>query len=210
MEAVSLALQTIESLADACPGAPTVVYSSQADATVGETCDGRRRPRLHHQPLKKRTSRAPSTVVWSRRSASASAPMARRPRRRRAATIITIFSPRAASVDNHLDEPRHDAGEDDSAKRLLACHDTRFGDVAIMMDVAVEASIAAVARHIDRDGPRQDSRLLVEAPQRGNIRLRRFPTEWRNMTPQHIEKIVELLAQTHDYVVIDTPVRSTN
>ena len=31
------------------------------------------------------------------------------------------------------------------------------------------------------------------------------PTEWRNMTPQHIEKIVELLAQTHDYVVIDTP-----
>ena len=25
------------------------------------------------------------------------------------------------------------------------------------------------------------------------------------MTPQHIEKIVELLAQTHDYVVIDTP-----
>jgi pilus assembly protein CpaE len=25
------------------------------------------------------------------------------------------------------------------------------------------------------------------------------------MTPQHIEKIVEMLAQTHDYVVIDTP-----
>lgn len=25
------------------------------------------------------------------------------------------------------------------------------------------------------------------------------------MTPQHIEKIVELVAQTHDYVVIDTP-----
>lgn len=25
------------------------------------------------------------------------------------------------------------------------------------------------------------------------------------MTPQHIEKIIELLAQTHDYVVIDTP-----
>jgi pilus assembly protein CpaE len=31
------------------------------------------------------------------------------------------------------------------------------------------------------------------------------PTEWRNVTPQHIEKIIDLLAQGHDYVVIDTP-----
>ena len=31
------------------------------------------------------------------------------------------------------------------------------------------------------------------------------PTEWRNLTPQHIEKIIDLLAQGHDYVVIDTP-----
>ena len=31
------------------------------------------------------------------------------------------------------------------------------------------------------------------------------PTEWRALTPQHIAKIIDLLAQTHDYVVIDTP-----
>jgi pilus assembly protein CpaE len=31
------------------------------------------------------------------------------------------------------------------------------------------------------------------------------PTEWRNLSPQHIEKIVDLIAQTHDYVIIDTP-----
>jgi pilus assembly protein CpaE len=31
------------------------------------------------------------------------------------------------------------------------------------------------------------------------------PTEWRNLTPQHIEKTIDLLTQGHDYVVIDTP-----
>ncbi len=31
------------------------------------------------------------------------------------------------------------------------------------------------------------------------------PTEWRNVTPQQITKIINLLAQSHDYVIIDTP-----
>jgi pilus assembly protein CpaE len=31
------------------------------------------------------------------------------------------------------------------------------------------------------------------------------PTEWRNVTPTQITKIIDLLAQSHDYVVVDTP-----
>jgi pilus assembly protein CpaE len=31
------------------------------------------------------------------------------------------------------------------------------------------------------------------------------PTEWRNVTPMQITKIIDLLAQSHDYVVVDTP-----
>ena len=84
--------------------------------------------------------------------------------------------------------------------------DTRFGDVAIMMDIAVEASIADVARHID-DLDRDKIRDYLVKHYSGVSILPAplHPTEWRNMTPDYIEKIVELLAQTHDYVVIDTP-----
>ena len=84
--------------------------------------------------------------------------------------------------------------------------DTRFGDVAIMMDVAVEASIADVARNIDEiDRDKIRDYLVKHHSGVSILPAPLHPTEWRNMTPQHIEKIVELLAQTHDYVVIDTP-----
>jgi pilus assembly protein CpaE len=84
--------------------------------------------------------------------------------------------------------------------------DTRFGDVAIMMDVPVEQSIADVGRHLDgldRDKIRDylvqhhSGAFILPAPL--------HPSEWRNLTPQHIEKVIDLLAQSHDYVVIDTP-----
>jgi len=89
---------------------------------------------------------------------------------------------------------------------VLVDMDTRFGDVAIMMDVPVEQSIADVARHLDemdRDKVRDylvrhhSGAFVLPAPL--------HPNEWRNLTPQHIEKILELLAQSHDYVIIDTP-----
>src|SRR5438067_765756 len=84
--------------------------------------------------------------------------------------------------------------------------DTRFGDVAIMMDVAVEASIADVARRIDELDRDKIRDFLVKHHSGVSILPAPLhPTEWRNLTPQHIERIVELLAQTHDYVVIDTP-----
>ena len=84
--------------------------------------------------------------------------------------------------------------------------DTRFGDVAIMMDIAVEASIADVARHIDTlDRDKIRDYLVKHHSGVSILPAPLHPTEWRNLTPQHIEKIVELLAQTHDYVVIDTP-----
>ena len=74
------------------------------------------------------------------------------------------------------------------------------------MDVAVEQSIADLARRIDemdRDTVRDylvrhhSGVMILPAPL--------HPTEWRNVTPQQITKIINLLAQSHDYVIVDTP-----
>jgi pilus assembly protein CpaE len=84
--------------------------------------------------------------------------------------------------------------------------DTRFGDVAIMMDIPVEQSIADVARHLDEmDRDKVRDYLIPHHSGISILAAPLHPSEWRNLTPQHIEKIVDLLAQSHDYVIIDTP-----
>ena len=84
--------------------------------------------------------------------------------------------------------------------------DTRFGDVAIMMDIAVEHSIADLGRRIDElDRESIKENLAHHHTGVSILPAPLHPTEWRNLTPQHIEKIIDLLAQGNDWVVIDTP-----
>jgi pilus assembly protein CpaE len=84
--------------------------------------------------------------------------------------------------------------------------DTRFGDVAIMMDVLVEYSIADVGRNIDTvDRESIQDYLVRHASGVEILPAPLHPTEWAALHREHIERVVELLAQTHDYVIIDTP-----
>ena len=206
-EPVALALQTIESLADAAPGIPTIVYSSLSDAqSVRRAMVAGARDYLV-KPLKPEDlSRAVYGVLEQEekkrlRADGLTSEAAAR------GTVITVFGAKGGigktTISTNLAVT---LAKMTGANVCLLDMDTRFGDVAIMMDVAVEASIADVARKID-DIDRDKIRDYLVKHHSGVSILPAplHPTEWRNMTPQHIEKIVELLAQTHDYVVIDTP-----
>lgn len=84
--------------------------------------------------------------------------------------------------------------------------DTRFGDVAITMDIAVERSIADLARNLDNVDRTTLREYLVE--HESGIHILPAPTrpgDWRNLTAQHIRDVVDVLAQTHDFVILDTP-----
>lgn len=89
---------------------------------------------------------------------------------------------------------------------VLVDLDTRFGDVGILMDIPVERSIADLAipeEEITRDMVQEclyqhnSGVFILPAPIR--------PTDWRNVHAGHIERIVSILTQTYDYVVLDTP-----
>jgi pilus assembly protein CpaE len=206
-EPVALALQTIESLADAVPNAPTIVYSSLADAqSVRRAMVAGARDYII-KPLKPEDlSRAVYSVLEQeerkiRRASGETVESAAR------GTIITIFGAKGGigktTISTNLATT---LAKITGASVCLVDMDTRFGDVAIMMDVAVEASIADVGRNIDQLDRDKVRDYLVKHHSGVNILPAPLhPTEWRNMTPQHIEKIVELVAQTHDYVVVDTP-----
>ena len=206
-EPVARALQTIESLADALPGAPTIVYSSMADAAsvrramVAGARDYLIKPvkseeliRSIHSVLeqeeRKRMRMAGQTMETAAHG-----------------TIVTIFGAKGGIGKTTIATNLATAlVRTTGSTVVLVDMDTRFGDVAIMMDVPVEQSIADVARHLDemdRDKVRDylvqhhSGAFVLPAPL--------HPSEWRNLTPQHIEKVLTLLAQSHDYVVIDTP-----
>ncbi len=206
-EPVALALQTIEQLADAAPGVPTIVYSSLSDAqSVRRAMIAGARDYII-KPLKPEDlSRAIFGVLEQeerkrlRQDGEGVEASGR-------GTIITIFGAKGGigktTISTNLATT---LAKMTGANVCLVDMDTRFGDVAIMMDIAVEVSIADVARNID-DIDRDKIRDYLVKHHSGVSILPAppHPTEWRNMTPQHIEKIIELLAQTHDYVIIDTP-----
>lgn len=206
-EPVARAVQTIEALADAAPNTPAIVYSSLADAnSVRRAMVAGARDYLIKPVKPDDLSRAIYGILEQeerkrlRLTGQDEEPTAR-------GTIITVFGAKGGigktTISTNL---ATSLVKITGANVCLVDMDTRFGDVAIMMDIAVETSIADLAKHIDeldREGIRDflakhhTGLYILPAPL--------HPTEWRNLTPQHIEKIVDLLAQTHDYVIIDTP-----
>lgn len=206
-EPVARALQTVESLGDAAPDAPVLVYSSLADAaSVRRAMVSGARDYLI-KPLKPEDlTRAIYGVLEQeerRRLRYSGEKVETAPR----GTVVTIFGAKGGigktTIATNLATALLKVS---NATVTLVDMDTRFGDVAIMMDVAVEQSIADLARHIDemdRDTVRDylvrhhSGVQILPAPL--------HPTEWRNVTAPQITKIIDLLAQSHDYVIVDTP-----
>jgi len=206
-EPVARALQTIESLADAVPGAPTIVSSTLADAaSVRRAMVAGARDYLIKPVKPEELIRSVHGVLEQeehkrmRQSGQTMEAPAR-------GTVITIFGAKGGIGKTTIATNLATAlARCTNSTVVLVDMDTRFGDVAIMMDIPVEQSIADVARHLDdmdRDKvrdylvPHHSGASILPAPL--------HPSEWRQLTPRHIEKIIDLLAQSHDYVIIDTP-----
>jgi pilus assembly protein CpaE len=122
-------------------------------------------------------------------------------------TIITVFGAKGGigktTISSNLAVAL--AGEAHQTVALVDM-DTRFGDVAITMDIPVERSIADLARNLDNvdRNTLKDYLVLHES----GVRILPAPTrpsDWRNLSARHIRDVVDVLAQTHDFVILDTP-----
>jgi pilus assembly protein CpaE len=84
--------------------------------------------------------------------------------------------------------------------------DTRFGDVALVLDLHPEKNISDVVRNID-DVDRFNLKSYL-TPHPSGISVLAAPTrpsEWRQVHPGHVDRVIKLLGETHDFVVLDTP-----
>jgi len=201
------ALQTVEALADMLPSTAIIGYSTIRDpaamrkAMLAGVSDFLAAPVKDEDLINSiYTVLAQQERKRQRIAGEADEPVA-------AGSVITVFGAKggigkttiATNVATALVQKTNQSA-------VLIDLDTRFGDVGILMDIPVERSIADLAVEEDSITTEMVQDCLYEhnsgvyilpAPVR--------PTDWRNVHAGHIEKIVSILTQSYDYVVLDTP-----
>lgn len=201
------ALQTVEAVADLLPRSPIVAYSSIQDpasirkAMLAGVADYLVTPVREedlinsiHGVLDQEERRQ------ARISGEADEPVA-------CGTVVTVFGAKGGIGKTTISTNLATAlVQRTNQSVVLVDLDTRFGDVAILMDIPVERSMADLAlpeEEINKEllqdclYTHTSGATILPAPVR--------PTDWRNVHAGHIEQVVTLLSQTYDYVILDTP-----
>ncbi len=201
------ALQTVEAVADLLPQSPIVTYSSVKDpasmrkAMLAGVSDYLITPVREEDLINSVHSvLAQEERRQARISGEMDEPVA-------CGTVLTVFGAKGGIGKTTIATNLATALVQKTDQSVVVVDlDTRFGDVAILMDIPVERSIADLAlpeEEINREllqdclYTHNTGMTILPAPVR--------PTDWRSIHAGHIERVVTLLAQTYDYVILDTP-----
>lgn len=200
-------VQTLSRINDGMPDLPIIVYSTEANirlmrqSMVSGASDYLQEP-LTPEDLENSIMRVLERKEREgmRRRGELAEPVAQ-------GTIITIFGAKGGIGKTTIASNLAVALATEAHQTVaLVDMDTRFGDVAITMDIPVERSIADLARNLDNVDRNSLREYLVQHD--SGVRILPAPTrpsDWRNLTAAHIRDVVDVLAQTHDFVILDTP-----
>lgn len=213
-EPVARPLQTVEAIAASAPEVPIVVYSSINDAGAVRRAMLAGVQDYLNIPLKQdevaKTVNdliAKNEVRRQRGGVAPGTPVGPAEVPEIQGTIITVFGAKGGigktTIATNL--AMAIAKETNQSVGLMDM-DTRFGDVAIMMDLPPSGGIGELVR----SGQALDRDLLKRAMVRHQsgvsiLPAPRHPSEWESVGPRHIQAIVSELAHTFDYVILDTP-----
>src|SRR5215208_3328796 len=197
-EPVARPLQTIESLYATFPALPIIVYSSLQDGpSVRRAMLAGARDYLT-QPMDAETLTNSIRMILAQEAP---------PLPTAGGTVITVFGAKGGIGKTTIATNLASAFVRETGQSVaLVDMDTRFGDVAIMMDIPVDRNIADLTRRIDQIDRTNIKDDLVQHPSGvGILPAPSHPGDWNVVTPDHIEQVVRLLAQTQDFVILDTP-----
>jgi pilus assembly protein CpaE len=201
-EPLARALQTIEALCGVLSHVPVIAYSSRTDA---ETARRAVLAGARDYVTKPFRANQPGQSIQEQLERTQAREGGQPGQRAASGIVITVYGAKGGigktTVAANLATALAQAG----GLVALADMDTQFGDVAIMMDIPVEKTIVELARRgddIDRD---LIGDYLVQHSSNVRILPAPFePSQWRAVTPDQMGKIITVLAQTHDFVVLDT------
>jgi pilus assembly protein CpaE len=205
-EPIARSLQTVESVGDVLPEVPIIAYSSIADPNY---------IRRAMQVGVKDYLVAPLQDEDLGRSINTALAQEERRQQRLTGevepqaygTVVTVFGAKGGIGKTTIATNLATALVQKTGQSVaLVDLDTRFGDVAILMDMPTDRSISDLAlpdEEIDREAVQ--SCLYTHGTGVAILPSPIRPSEWHSIHPGHIEKLVSVLATTHDYVLLDTP-----
>jgi len=205
-EPIARSLQTVESVGDVLPEVPIVAYSSIGDPSY---------IRRALQVGVKDYLIAPLQDEDLGRSINAALAQEERRQQRLTGevepqaygTVVTVFGAKGGIGKTTIATNLATALVQKTGQSVVLVDlDTRFGDVAILMDMPTDRSISDLAlpdEEIDREAVQ--SCLYTHGTGVAILPSPIRPSEWHSIHPGHIEKVVAVLAATHDYVLLDTP-----
>jgi pilus assembly protein CpaE len=205
-EPIARSLQTVESVGDVLPQVPIVAYSSIGDPSYIR--------RAMQVGVKDYLVAPLQDEDLGRSINSALAQEERRQQRltgevepQAYGTVVTVFGAKGGIGKTTIATNLATALVQKTGQSVaLVDLDTRFGDVAILMDMPTDRSISDLAlpdEEIDREAVQ--SCLYTHGTGVAILPSPIRPSEWHSINPGHIEKVVSVLATTHDYVLLDTP-----
>jgi pilus assembly protein CpaE len=205
-EPIARSLQTVESVGDVLPQVPIIAYSSIGDPDYIR--------RAMQVGVKDYLVTPLQDEDLGRSINTALAQEERRQQRltgeveaQAYGTVVTIFGAKGGIGKTTIATNLATALVQKTGQSVaLVDLDTRFGDVAILMDMPTDRSISDLAlpdEEIDREAVQ--SCLYTHSTGVAILPSPIRPSEWHSIHPGHIEKVVSVLATTHDYVLLDTP-----
>ena len=205
-EPMARSLQTVESVADVLPQAPIIAYSSIGDPNyIRRAMQVGVKDYLVVPLQEEELARSINTALAQEERRQQR--MAGEVEAQAYGTVVTIFGAKGGIGKTTIATNLAAAlVQKTNQSVVLVDLDTRFGDVAILMDMPTDRSISDLAlpdEEIDREAVQSclythsTGVAILPAPLR--------PSEWHSIHPGHIEKVVAVLATTHDYVLLDTP-----
>ncbi len=200
-------IQTLSKLNDGMPDLPIIVFSTESNIRLMRQSMVSGASDYLQEPLQADEVESSITRVLEKKD--------RENKRRRGeladpvpqGTVITVFGAKGGIGKTTISSNLAVALAMEAHQTVaLVDMDTRFGDVAITMDIPVERSIADLARNLDNVDRTTLKEYLVQ--HESGVRILPAPTrpsDWRNLSAANIRDVVDVLAQTHDFVILDTP-----
>ncbi|MBF6600089.1 MAG: P-loop NTPase [Dehalococcoidia bacterium] len=199
-------LQTAESLQSLLPDTPIIVYSDSKDIeTIRKAMMAGARDFLT-KPLRAGPLKASVLAALEAEEKKKLRQLGQLPAAPTAGTIITVFGAKGGVGKSTISSNLAVAlARLESSSVCIVDLDNGFGDIAGMLDVKPERTIADMARDADQIDRDDISRYVARhALSELDVLAGCSVLEWRSLAPEQVRRVIELLATAYDKVVLDT------
>ncbi len=205
-EPIARAVQTIESVRELLPDSPVIAYSSTSEISLVRQVMRTGVRDFLPQPLK--AGELLASIEGVMKTLDMGQKIEGRPAKPPSAgTVLTVFGAKGGIGKTTITTNLAAAIVRDTNKSVLIIDlDTRFGDVAIMLDIEPRFTVADMAAAIGTlDRETFKSALVHHSTGVYVLPSPKHPNEWRTVSADEVKDLIRFAGRMFDYVLLDTP-----